>query len=129
MRISSKIATGLALVGLCTVFSLPSNVAKAGDSVLTAERIATVEMLGKLTGIGLYCGHLDDAVPLKEVVVEIADKHKMDETLRAQLGKAYHSNRDKAFNGGKEGDYECPKLQQYRSEALLAKLNVVQAFN
>jgi hypothetical protein len=104
-----------------------SSTAVAGDP-LTAERLETIEKLGRLTGIGLFCGYHDVAVPLKEVVIEVADKHKMDETLRAKLGFSYHSTRDKAFNGGKEGDYECPKLQQFQSEALLAKLNVSQAF-
>lgn len=125
MRISVKtslVATGIAIMGLMPVASM------AADQVLTEDRLEKVAALGTLTGVGLFCGHLDDAVPLKEVVVEVADKHKMDETLRAKLGNAYHSNRDKAFNAGKDGGYDCPKLSLYRSEALLAKLTVVQAF-
>ncbi|MCV6574956.1 MAG: hypothetical protein OIF58_04405 [Cohaesibacter sp.] len=97
-------------------------------SPLTETRMKTIETLGHLTGVGLFCGHHDAAVPLKEVVIEVADKHKMDEATRAKLGFTYHSTRDKAFNDGKKGEYDCPKLQQFQAEALLAKLNVSQAF-
>lgn len=125
MRISAKSSLFVATLGIMAIMPAAS---VAGDQVLTEDRLEKVAALGKLTGVGLFCGHLDDAVPLKEVVVDVADKHKMDEALRAKLGNAYHSNRDKAFNAGKDGDYECPKLSLYRSEALLAKLTVVQAF-
>ncbi|MCT4656386.1 MAG: hypothetical protein N4A65_11290 [Cohaesibacter sp.] len=113
-----------ALLLSCAFMSSP---AMAAD-ILTKERLDKVEILGKLTGVGLFCSFHDDAVPLKEVIIEVADKHKMDETARAKLGNIYHGSRDKAFNGGREGDYECPNLQQFRADALLAKLNVVQAF-
>ena len=129
MRISTKSARFSILAAALATTMVSHGTAMAEDQVLTQERLDKVEVLGRLTGVGLFCGHLDDAVPLKEVVVEVADKHKMDETLRAQLGKVYHGNRDKAFNEGKEGGYECPKLSQFRAEALLARLNVVQAFD
>lgn len=122
----SNLLTAVALT-FAIASPLVSSSAIAG-SILTPERMETIEKLGQLTGIGLFCGHHDAAVPLKEVVIEVADKHKMDEATRAKLGNAYHSTRDKAFNNGKAGDYECPKLQQFQSEALLAKLNVTQAF-
>ncbi|SNZ07169.1 hypothetical protein [Cohaesibacter gelatinilyticus] len=115
------------LIATILVMTVSSSNALAGN-ILTPERMNAIEKLGQLTGIGLFCGHHDAAIPLKEVVIEVADKHHMDEATRAKLGNAYHSTRDKAFNSGKQGDYECPKLQQFQSEALLAKLNVSQAF-
>ena len=100
----------------------------AEGQVLTSERLEEIRKLGELTGVGLYCGYFDDAVPLKEVIIEVADKNKLDETQRAQMGKVYHSSRDLTFNNGKQGGFDCPKLAIYRSEALLGKMTVYQAF-
>lgn len=117
----SKIGSGLAVLIALTTIAL------AADSVFTVDQQLAARQLGEVTGEGLFCGQVDIALPLKQIVVSAADARGMDQDQRAELGALYAQARDAGFEVFSEGA-QCVGEDAFANKARLATVEFLYAF-
>lgn len=72
--------------------------------------------LGRVTGLGLYCGYSMTATAIKEVVVAVVDAHKLTELERGEVGQWYAQGRDAAFAFATSEKWDCPLPDAYAAD-------------
>lgn len=83
--------------------------------------------LGRVTGLGLYCGYSMTAAATKEVVVDTVEKAKLTERERGDVGRWYAEGRDLAFAAAQDG-MDCPLPDAYMAAVTRSSGRFTDAF-